>query len=141
MTYTGRCACGSVTAQITGEPLAVRQCWCRQCQQIASGGATTNAMFLTIDIALAGETATHDFTAASGNIVTQHFCPQCGTAIFGQSSARPHIRSLRLGFIDEPHDLRPTAAIWLDDAPDWAMIDPALERFPRQAPPPKIQES
>jgi len=139
MAYTGRCACGAVTAQINGEPLAVRQCWCRQCQQIAAGGATTNAMFLTAEVALSGETATHGFTAASGNTVTQHFCPTCGTPIFGQSSARPHIRSLRFGFIDEPHGLRPTAAIWLEDAPSWAMIDPSLEQFPRQAPPPQTR--
>lgn len=140
MPYTGRCACGGVTAQISGEPIAVRQCWCRQCQQIASGGPTTNATFQTADVALSGTMATHDFTAASGNIVTQHFCPACGTPIFGQSSARRHLMSLRVGFLDEPHGLRPTTAFWLDDAPDWAHIDPLLERYPGQAPPPRSKE-
>jgi hypothetical protein len=128
-----------VTARISGEPLAVRQCWCRQCQQAAAGGATTNAMFLMADVDIAGEAATHDFKAASGNIVTQSFCRKCGTPISGQSSARPHIRSFRLGFIDHPHGLRPTAAIWLEDAPDWACIDPSLERFERQPPPPEVR--
>jgi len=54
----------------------------------------------------------------------------------GQSSARPQFRTLRIGFLDQPHGLAPTAAIWTDDAPAWAHIDPALETHPRQAPPP-----
>jgi len=134
--YTGRCACGAVTATITGEAVATRQCWCRQCQQIAAGSPTTNAMFATDAIVLEGELATTSYTAASGNTLTQSFCGKCGTHVMGQSSARPQFRTIRLGFLDAPHDLAPEVAIWTDDAPAWAVIDPALERFPRQPPPP-----
>jgi hypothetical protein len=136
MTYHAACACGNVTATITGEPVAVRQCWCRQCQQVAGGGATNNAMFALADIALSGKLAGHVYTAASGNTLYQHFCPSCGTAIMGESSGRPQFRTLRFSFLAPGHGLRPTAAIWTDDAPDWAVIDPALEQFPRQPPPP-----
>jgi hypothetical protein len=138
MTYTGRCACGSVTATITGEPLGVRQCWCRQCQQAAAGGPTNNAMFLTADVDMTGELGSHSTPAASGNTLTQFFCPKCGTPVYGQSSARTNMRSIRLGFLDEGHGLRPDTAIWLEDAPDWAVIDPELEHFDRQPPPPKL---
>lgn len=136
MSYTGRCACGSVTATIQGEPIAVRQCWCRQCQQSAAGGPTNNAMFLTEHVDMTGDLASHSCPAASGNTLTQYFCAKCGTGVYGQSSARTHMRSIRLGFLDEGHGLRPDAAIWTDDAPDWAVIDPKLEQFPRQPPPP-----
>ena len=68
MAYTGRCACGAVTATIAAEaPIAVRQCWCRQCQQVAAGAHTTNAMFLTADVTITGTLGTHAYTAASGN--------------------------------------------------------------------------
>lgn len=134
--YTGRCACGAVTATIAGAPVAVRQCWCRQCQQLAAGSPTTNAMFSTDAIALQGELASASYTAASGNTLTQSFCGQCGTPVMGQSSARPQFRTVRLGFLDAPHDLAPQVAIWTEDAPAWAVIDPALERFERQPPPP-----
>lgn len=134
--YTGRCACGAVTATIEGEAFAVRQCWCRQCQQIAAGSPTTNAMFAADAVALQGELASTSYTAASGNTLTQSFCGKCGTHVMGQSSARPQFRTIRLGFLDTPNDLAPQVAIWTDDAPAWAVIDPALERFPRQPPPP-----
>lgn len=140
MSYTGRCACGNVTLAISGESIATRQCWCRQCQQIAAGGPTHNAMFLTQEVAIEGDLASNSYVAESGNTLVHWFCPSCGSHIYGQSSARPHIRTVRFGAIDEPHGLKPAMAIWLDDAPAWAMIDPALEHHRRQppAPPEKV---
>ncbi|MBB4097778.1 GFA family protein [Sphingomonas kyeonggiensis] len=136
MPYSGSCACGAVTATIAGEPVAVRQCWCRQCQRMAAGSPTTNAMFATDDLELSGTLTTASYVAASGNTLTQSFCGACGTPVMGQSSARPQFRTLRLGFLDDAKDLTPTVAIWTDDAPSWAYIDPALETFPRQPPAP-----
>lgn len=138
--YTGRCACGAVTTTIAEEPLGVRLCYCRQCQQIAAGGATTNAIFRSDGMELDGRLGTHSFTAASGNTLTQHFCPQCGTPVYGQSSARMHLRSIRLGFLDEDHGLKPDTIIWTEEAPDWAVLDPDLDRYPQQAPPPASSE-
>ncbi len=137
MVYTGRCACGAVRATIRGAAVAVRQCWCRQCQQIAAGSPTTNAMFATDDLSLEGALASTSYVAASGNTLTLSFCARCGTPVMGQSSARPQFRTIRLGFLDPGHDLRPEVAIWTEEAPAWAVIDPALERFPRQPPPPQ----
>ncbi|WP_298189208.1 GFA family protein [Novosphingobium sp.] len=137
MAYTGSCACGAVTATITAEaPIAVRQCWCRQCQQLAGGSHSTNAMFLTEDVTITGPLGTHAYTAASGNTLTQSFCGHCGTPVMGQVSARPQFRTLRVGFITPPHDLVPQMAIWTDDAPAWAVIPEHLERHGRQPPPP-----
>ena len=136
MTYTGRCACGETTLKIDGEPAAIRQCWCRQCQQIAAGGPTNNAMFKTADVSLEGPLSSATWAAASGNTLTFHFCTACGTPVYAQSSARPQFMTVRLGMLDEPHGLRPAMAIWTEEAPAWAHIDPALKAFPRQPPPP-----
>lgn len=140
MTYAGRCACGAVTATITGEPVGVRQCWCRQCQQIAAGSATTNAMFATDDVKLEGALATRSYIAASGNTLTQSYCPECGTPIMGQSSARPQFRTIRVGFLEPGHGLAPQMTIWTADAPPWAVFDPALEQFPGQPPAPQPRD-
>ena len=136
MTYTGRCACGAVSATIEADPVVVRQCWCRQCQQLAGGAASTNVMFPTSAVTLTGELSSHSYVAASGNTIYHGFCGECGTPVWGHSDARPHFRAFRVGFLDAGHGLRPDMAIWLDDAPDWAVIDPALEQFPRQPPTP-----
>ena len=136
--YTGRCACGSVTASISGEPLRVGQCWCRQCQRLASGGPTNNAIFETGAVTLAGEVSRHAYPSDSGNTVYQDFCPACGTAVLCTTKARPQFTGFRLGFLDDGHGLKPSVAIWLDEAPDWAQIDPSLEQHRRQPPPPRV---
>lgn len=136
MTYTGRCNCGTIALKIEAEPVTTRQCWCRQCQKIAAGGATHNAIFPAEAVTITGERTQNSYTAASGSTLTHEFCPICGTHVLGRSSARPQFRTIRLGMLNEGHGIRPAAAIWLDEAPDWAVIDPALEHWPQQPPPP-----
>ena len=63
MSYQGRCSCGKVVLAISGEPVATRQCWCRQCQRIAVGGPTHNAMFRTEHVAIEGTLASHAYLA------------------------------------------------------------------------------
>lgn len=134
--YTGACLCGAVRLIAKGQPVAVRQCWCRQCQSLAAGGPTNNAIFPADLVEITGSLAKSSWQAASGNRLDFHFCPACGTQIYGQSSARMHLKTMRLGVFYQPHDLRPAAAIWLQDAPGWAVIDPGLEQFAQQPPPP-----
>ncbi|MBB4856742.1 hypothetical protein HNO88_000039 [Novosphingobium chloroacetimidivorans] len=136
MTYTGQCSCGAVMIAIEGEPVTTRQCWCRQCQKIAAGGATNNAIFPLEAITIEGERAQSRYVAASGATLTHEFCLACGTHVLAHSSARPLLRTIRLGLLDEGHGLAPAAAIWTSEAPAWAVVDPALEQWPQQPPPP-----
>ena len=140
MGYTGRCACGQVTLAIWAEPIGTRQCWCRQCRQIGGGGPTHNAIFPAETVQIAGAVGAASWTGASGNRLTFHFCPECGTQVYAQSSARMHLRSVRIGMLNEPHDLKPQMAIWTEEAPDWAVIDPELEQWPRQPPAPVLPQ-
>lgn len=136
MPYSGRCNCGAVSAKMNGEPVATRQCWCRQCQKASAGGPTTNAVFNTNDVELWGVLGKWSYLAPSGNTLTMGFCTQCGTQIYAQSSARPQFMSFRMGFLDEPHGLAPKVAIWTSEAPAWAKIDPETESWPKQPPAP-----
>lgn len=134
--YSGRCNCGAVTVTIDAEPVTTRQCWCRQCQRTAAGGPTNNAIFPLDAITITGPLSEYAYVAASGNTLTHLFCPGCGVPVLGRSEARLHLRTIRLGLLDEGHGLRPAMAIWTEEAPAWASIDPALERWPGQPPPP-----
>lgn len=137
MSFTGRCACGAVTATISArEPVAVRQCWCRQCQQIAAGGPTNNAVFPVEAVDVSGALGSFAYVAPSGNTLTQFFCPACGTGVMAQSSGRMHLRTVRLGFLDPGHGLEPDTVIWTDDAPAWAQVDQRAHHYAGQPPAP-----
>lgn len=127
-TYTGGCLCGGIRYQIAAEPGPARICWCRDCQRIASNG-TANVVFPSAAIDVTGTTAQHVKVADSGNTVTRRFCPQCGTQLFSDSTGRAGFTVVRVGTLDEPSSIRPTANIWRASAPDWACIDASLEHF------------
>lgn len=141
MSYTGRCACGSVTVAMEGEPFGVGQCWCRQCQRIAAGSASNNAIFQTVQVVTAGDLTVHTYPAESGNTSIQSFCARCGTPVFGGSSAMPEVVAVKLGIIDDPRELKPGMAMWTSEAPAWASIDPALPQFPKSPPMPREEEA
>lgn len=132
MGYTGRCLCGAVTLRIDGSPVGEAQCWCRQCQTSAGGGPANNAIFMSDIVTIEGPLATTGWHAASGTNPTLDFCPTCGTHICGRSPSGPGMMAVRIGVIDQPHDLMPHIAIWTEEAPTWAVIDPALPSMAQQ---------
>ena len=69
------------------------------------------------------------------------FCPDCATLVYVQATTRPHFRTVRLGVIDQPHDLAPRMALWTSMAPEWAVIDPKIEQHRGQAPVPAATPS
>lgn len=132
---TGGCMCGQIRYRIASDPGPSRICWCRDCQHISSNG-TVNVIFPTSSIEISGKVGQHIKAADSGNQVTRRFCPQCGTQLFSDSTGRPGLTVVRVGTLDDPSSIKPTAYIWTASAPSWACLDSSLERYERQAPPP-----
>jgi hypothetical protein len=132
---TGRCLCGAVEFVVSADPLATRLCWCRDCQHIAANG-TVNMIVPADALQVSGRVAEHVKVAASGNTLTRMFCPACGSHLFAHSNARPALRVVRVGNLDDPSSVRPGMQIWAQSAPTWACLDPALERVDAQPPAP-----
>lgn len=128
---TGRCLCGAVSFTLSADPLAVRICWCRDCQHLAANG-TVNLLVPAEALSVSGTVAEHVKTADSGNQLTRQFCPSCGTHLFGISSGRPQFRVVRVGNLDEPSSVTPTTNIWTSSAPVWACLDAGLDNVPGQ---------
>ena len=132
---TGQCLCGAVKFRLTAEPLGTRVCWCRDCQRIAANG-TVNMVMAAEHFEVSGETSVYLSQADSGNRMSRHFCPRCGSHLFASSSARPQFRVVRVGALDDPSTVAPSANIWTRSAPAWACMDPGLESFAQQPPAP-----
>ncbi|GLS12964.1 MULTISPECIES: GFA family protein [Hydrogenophaga] len=132
---TGGCLCGQVRFRLTAEPIASRVCWCKDCQRIASNG-TVNLIVPTAAMEISGNLGEYTRTADSGNQVIRRFCPQCGTQLFADSTGRVGATVVRVGTLDDPSSVRPSANIWSSSAPAWACLDSALERVERQPGPP-----
>ena len=132
---TGGCLCGALRYEIDAAPITTRVCWCRLCQRIGAGGATVNVCFPSSAVRIHGEPRDYVSVADSGNVMHRRFCPQCGVHLFSGAESRPHLIFVRAGTLDDPEIARPTATIWVAQAPSWAALDPHLPQIPGQPPP------
>jgi hypothetical protein len=132
---SGGCLCGAVRYETAAEPITTRVCWCRLCQFIAAGNATVNVCLPTAEMSISGETRDFQSVADSGNRMHRRFCPMCGTHLFSEAEARPHLIFVRAGTLDDREVARPAATIWTSQAPSWACVNESLSTFAGQAPP------
>jgi len=132
---TGRCFCGAVQFEFDQAPLAFRACWCRDCQYLATGNASINAVFKTEGFKVTGEVGEYVSTADSGNVMRRQFCPKCGTPLFGRSSRRADIMIVRVGALDDREVGGPQSFIWTASKPSWGHVDHSLPNCEAQPAP------
>jgi len=135
MPITGRCLCGGIRWESSGPPIVTRVCWCRDCQYLGAGSGTVNACFQTETFSVVGETRDYSSVADSSNKMHRRFCPTCGTPLFSEAEARPHLIFVRVGTFDDPNLANPAVTMWTSSAPQWASMDTALPQVERQPPP------
>ncbi len=121
--------------RITGSPLAVYNCHCRDCQR-ASGGTHTMSMPIARERVelISGELMHYDKAADSGRTVRMLGCSLCGTKIWNEPLASPNMLVLKPGTLDDPSWAIPIGNIWTNSALPWAVIDPSEVNFPGQPP-------
>jgi hypothetical protein len=92
-------------------------------------------MFNSDQVEITGETRGYQWTADSGNQVTTHFCPECGSSTHGVTSGFPGMITVRAAILDESEGLAPKASVFTkrlrgwdhlaDDAPAFEAMPPA----------------
>jgi hypothetical protein len=135
MKITGGCLCGEVRYEARSDPIVTRICWCRVCQYLGAGSSTVNTCFATATFTVHGATRDYRCIAESGNVMHRRFCATCGTQLFSEAEARPHLIFVRAGTLDDPELAKPAVTIWTSQAPSWASIHDTLPRVERQPPP------
>jgi hypothetical protein len=56
--YTGGCACGALRYEISGEPIAMIDCQCRQCQRESGTAHASHVTFRAAEVKLDGSLPT-----------------------------------------------------------------------------------
>jgi hypothetical protein len=135
MTITGGCLCGEIRFESTSDPIVTRICWCRACQYLGAGSGTVNVCFPTASFTIRGATRDYRSVADSGNVMHRRFCATCGTPLFSEAEARPHLIFVRAGTLDDPEIAKPAVTIWTSQAPSWACINDTIAKLEHQAPP------
>jgi len=134
MDFKGRCYCGEIEYEASGDPIIKVQCHCRECQYISGGSVN-----VTIGMPAAGFKLTKgtpaEFTRGDLDTpVTRKFCGNCGTQILSEAEAMlPAVKLIKVGTMDDPGMFTPDMAIFTCDQQDFHEIRegmPAFEHMP-----------
>jgi hypothetical protein len=134
ISYSGGCACSAVRYTVSGEPVAMVDCQCRQCQRESGTGHQSHMVFMAAEVNVEGNPSGWELTGDSGTRKRTSFCPTCGSPVFMTFPDNPGIFILRPAGLDNPERYKPTVVTWTDAAQPWDHVDPTLATFPRMPP-------
>lgn len=116
---TGGCLCGDVRITAAGQPYRVGICHCLDCRKHHGALFHASAIFPADAVTIAGET--RDYGG-------RHFCPRCGSSVFGRSGDEVEVN---LGALDAPDQFAPTYELWTVRREAWLPPFPLARRYER----------
>jgi hypothetical protein len=126
---SGGCACGSVHYEFDGELAMAVHCHCRDCQRSSGSGSAAVFAASRDKIKLTGKTSAYQYKGDSGNAVTRHFCPNCGSPLFSDVEILPDLMFVRIASLDDPSQVRPSMHIYCDSSQVWDRPNDPLPKF------------
>lgn len=124
------CACGAVKVTFKGKVRSMFMCSCEDCQRATGTGHSSVFLGTKAELTVTGETRSFTLTANSGARFTRHFCPVCGTPLFGQSSRAPELMMISIGLFGKDSQwFAPNQLIFARSHRDWDLIAADLPRY------------
>ncbi len=97
------------------------------CQQRTGSVFGVQARFTREQIvAIEGKSTAYTRPADSGNTVTFHFCPTCGTTLYWQLSVAPDVFAVAVGAFTDPAFPAPRHSVWEANRHHWTQAPDAL---------------
>ena len=124
MTQTGRCLCGDVTYELSGDLIATAVCHCDHCQRQGGSAFSVNLIAHESQLTVRGELKTYDERGELGDqvYVRRRFCPSCGSPIVSELALSNGIIAVKAGTLDDKSAVQPTVEAWCVDRQPWVAL-------------------
>ena len=126
---TGGCACGRVRYEADGQPRFSVFCHCRDCQRASGTGGVPVMGAAIATFRVTGAPASYVAKGGSQKDAIRHFCPACGSLLFGTPQVVPDTVTLYVGSLDDPAVFKPEFAMFTRDRPQWAKLAADIPDF------------
>jgi hypothetical protein len=124
-TRRATCACGQLHVTCEGEPVRISMCHCVACQRRTGSVFGAQARFAREQVtAIDGTSTRYVRVADSGNEVTFHFCPTCGSTVYYELSAVPGHLAIAVGAFADPRFPAPKVSVYEARRHDWVQMPP-----------------
>jgi len=127
--HTGRCACGKVRYEFSGETVKMANCHCEDCRRASGSGYAPLLFVPKSSVRLSGEVRYYGVTSEGGTLVERGFCPNCGSQVLIRLAKDPANLAIQAGSLDDPSLHRPAANVWTKNRPAWDQLDPAIPHY------------
>lgn len=127
--FTGGCLCGAVRYSCAAEPMMAGHCHCEDCRRSSGTGHSSHIAVSDSGVTLSGETKGYARPADSGNMVTRHFCPDCGAPVFSSNAGMPGTIFLRVSSLDDLEAFKPQMHVYASRAASWDLPSDGLPAF------------
>ncbi len=120
---TASCRCGHLKAEVTGDPVRVSVCHCLDCKRRSGSAFAAQARWPEEQVRISGKSKTWSHLADSGNRLTHHFCPECGSNVHYRIANKfDGLIAIPIGAFDDPFTLSPRFSVWEKRKNDWVEI-------------------
>ena len=126
-----RCACGQLRLSVEAEPDFVSLCHCLECQRRSGSPFGVGAYYPSGRVRIVGSHKSFTRPAAAGRRITNHFCPECGSNVFWEASARAGLYGIAVGSFGDPAFPPPNRSVFEATKHPWVGIDLDIEHFPQ----------
>ncbi|NKB57286.1 MAG: hypothetical protein GKS00_13245 [Alphaproteobacteria bacterium] len=126
---SGKCLCGNVSFSADTDIKLMANCHCSDCRA-ATGAAYGTLLFVEADaLQVTGSPKVFKHTADSGADMEKHFCPDCGSQLFGKNSNRANMVSVRAGVVEQTDLIKPAVNVYMSSKIPSTPVDPELKGF------------
>jgi len=129
MSRTGRCLCGAVSYELSGDVIATAVCHCEHCQRQSGGAFSVNLIAHVSQLAVSGELSVYGDTGDDGGdtvYVERRFCGSCGSPIVSELMGTEGVIAVKAGTLDDTSDVQPTLQAWCEHRQPWVEL-PGIE--------------
>ncbi|MGI8705805.1 MAG: GFA family protein [Sphingomicrobium sp.] len=122
-TRTASCRCGQLRATASGDPVRVSVCHCLDCKKRTGSAFSAQARWPAEQVATEGESKSWSHLGDSGNRITHHFCPGCGSTVHYVIEGKfDGLVAIPLGAFDDPCFAEPGFSVWEQRKNHWVAI-------------------
>jgi hypothetical protein len=106
----------------------VSLCHCLDCKKRSGSAFAVQARWPAEQVTVEGRSKEHVHTADSGNRITFHFCPECGSDVHYEISGKfDGLVAIPLGAFEDPYFAAPAFSVWEKRKHDWVEISGEVE--------------
>lgn len=133
MQVTGRCHCGAIRYEATGQPVYHALCHCGDCRRATGAPVVSWALFPRDQVAITGDEPQRYASSAPAE---RWFCGKCGSSLFYVNETTfPGMIDIQTATLDDPDAIPVALQIQVAERIGWMRTAhelPAFERYPSQ---------